>query len=215
MKQTKSYLNVLICKTIVLKMVTIIKESYWKILGVFYRNKNTPVHLREISRIINLKEGPLSRHLNKLLKDKILTSENEGNLKKFRITKQKIPEIFTLFSLEKYQKLDYIRKNTIQFYIKKLKEKPIFIVLFGSTAKGTHNKESDIDIITVFNKKTITKEAINYAESQTGIRISEFQLTYTNFIKELKLKEDQVIQSGIETGFPIYNHLYYEKIKNG
>lgn len=33
-------------------------------------------------------------------------------------------------------------------------------------------------------------------------------------MKELKLKEDEVIQAGIETGFPIYNHIYYygEKI---
>ena len=33
------------------------------------------------------------------------------------------------------------------------------------------------------------------------------------FYKELKMKEDSVIQSGVETGFPVYNHrAYYEAI---
>jgi hypothetical protein len=66
----------------------------------------------------------------------------------------------------------------------------------------------------VFNKKTDTKKAKDYAQAQTGITISEFQLTYKDFIKETKLKEDQVIQSGIESGFPIYNNKAYYEVFN-
>ncbi|MFH1440308.1 MAG: nucleotidyltransferase domain-containing protein [Candidatus Woesearchaeota archaeon] len=197
-------------------MRTLIKETYWDIINIFYNNKNTPVHLREISRMINLKEGPLSRHLNRLIKEKILVSHNEGNLKKFKIPKTKIPEIFTIFDIERYQNIPYIRKNAISFFIRQLKEKPLCILLFGSTAKNTSKKDSDIDLITIFNKKIDTKNALKYAEAQTGIKISEFQMTYQEFTKELKLKEDNVIQAGIETGFPICNHLYYyEEINNG
>lgn len=195
-------------------MRTIINEHYWKILEVFYKNKNIPMHLREISRNINLSEGPLTRHLNKLVKDKILTFKKEGNLKKFNIIK--IQEIFPIYDLERYKNLPYIRKNAINFYINSLKEKPLIIILFGSTAKGTYKEDSDMDLITIFNKKTDTKEALKYSEAQTGIKISEFQLTYENFTKELKLKQDNVIQAGIESGFPIYNQIfYYEVINNG
>lgn len=192
-------------------MRTIIKGTYWKILNEFY-NENKPIHLRELSRRIKLKEGALSRHLNKLKKENILLSKKEGNLKKFMLNFEKKAEIFTIIDINKYENLPYLRKKTLNFYIEHLKEKPIFVILFGSTAKGTLKKNSDIDIITVFNKKTNTKESQKNAEAQTGIKIREFQLTFNEFIKEIKLKKDYVIQAGLETGFPIYNHLYYYKI---
>lgn len=192
-------------------MKTLIKEQYWNTLKIFYNNNNSPVHLREISRKIDLKEGPLTRHLKKLLDDRILISNKEANLKKFRISLKNIPKIFTLFDIERYNNLHYIRKNSIDFYINHLKQKPVFIILFGSTAKGTYQKDSDIDLITVFNNKTDTKDARRYAEEQTGIKINEFQITYQNFIKETKLKEDKVIQAGIESGYPIYNHMFYHE----
>jgi predicted nucleotidyltransferase len=208
------FINVLIILTIVLKMRTIIKQPIWNILEVFYKNKNKPLHLRELSRRINLKEGSISRHLNYLLKEKILIFENEGNLKKFKI--KNIKKIFTLFDIQKYEDLPYIRKLSVNLYITHLKEKPLLIILFGSTAKETFNENSDIDIITIFNKKTDTKQAIKYAENQTGIKISELQLTYGEFIDEIKMKKDNVIQAGIETGYPIYNHFfYYEVMFNG
>jgi len=149
-----------------------------------------------------------------LEKTNILKSYKEANLKKYSIKKQAIPEIFSLFDTEKLEALPLLRKNAIKFYITTLKEKPIFILLFGSTAKGTFRDDSDIDVITIFNKKTDTTEAIKYAEAQSGIKISEFQLTYKQFILELKLKQDNVIQAGIETGYPIFNPMYFYEVKN-
>lgn len=171
------------------------------------------MHLREISRNIHLREGALTRHLNKLIKNNILTFEHEGNLKKFNLIN--VSKIFPIYDFNRYEKLPFIRKNTIKLYLDALAEKPIFMILFGSTAKGNYKDDSDIDLITIFNKKTDTKKAIKYAEAQTSIKISEFQLTYGEFTKELKLKQDNIIQAGIETGYPIYNQIfYYEVIKN-
>ena len=193
---------------------TIIQKQYWRILQLFYTNHNSLLHLRDISRKINLRESATSRHLQALEKTNILKSHKEANLKRYNIKKQALPEIFSLFDVEKQEALPLLRKNAINFYISHLKEKPIFIILFGSTAKGTFTDNSDIDIITIFNQKTNTKEAIKYAEAQTGIKISEFQLTYQQFIPELKLKQDNVIQAGIETGYPIFNQKYFHEVKN-
>jgi predicted nucleotidyltransferase len=193
-------------------MRTIIKQPIWKILEIFYKNKNKPMHLRELSRKINLKEGSISRHLNYLLKEKILIYEKEGNLKKFKI--KNINQIFPLYDIQKFEDLPYIRKFSVKFYINHLKEKPLLIILFGSTAKENFNVNSDIDILTIFNKKTKTQNSIKNAEIQTGIKISEFQLTYDEFIKEIKMKHDNVIQAALETGYPIYNHLFYYEVLN-
>jgi predicted nucleotidyltransferase/DNA-binding transcriptional ArsR family regulator len=206
-----NYLNDVNLTTFVVKMRTLIKNAYWNILKEFYHNKNTPLHLREISRKIQLDQSALTRHLNQLTKVRVLTSEKEGNLKKFSIVKHHIKAIYPLYDEEKLTHLPLLRKNAIHFYLQELPEKPVFALVFGSTAKGTFKEESDIDIITIFNSLVDTKKARTHAEAQTGITISEFQTTYKEFIKEVKLKKDAVIQSGIETGIPVYNkELYYE-----
>jgi len=193
---------------------TIIYAQYWKILQLFYSNHNISLHLRDISRKIGLKESATSRHLHALEKNNILKSYREANLRKYSLKREVISEIFTLFDQEKLEALPLLRKNALKFYVDRLKEKPIFIILFGSTAKGTFRENSDVDIIAVFNTKTNTKEARKYAEAQTSIRMSEFQVTYNQFIQELKLKQDQVIQAGLETGYPIYNQRFFYEVKN-
>jgi predicted nucleotidyltransferase len=205
----QKFINVLIFKTIVLRMRTIVKEPYWNILGVFYKNRNRPMHLREISRTIGLKEGALSRHLNALESAKILKAEREANLKKFSIAAPSLAQIYTLFDTEKYQALPFIRRKAISLYLEKLAEKPVFLILFGSSSKGTFRQDSDIDIISVFNRKADTKSALRHAEAQTGLGISELQMSYPAFVNETRLKDDNVVQAGIETGYPIYNHHYY------
>ena len=40
-------------------------------------------------------------------------------------------------------------------------------------------------------------------------------MNYEDFTNELKLKNDMVIQSALETGYPLINHIkYYEEINN-
>jgi|GEM_PF-558646 predicted nucleotidyltransferase len=211
MKNNTNYLNVVTFTTIVVKMKTLINKVYWKIVEIFYLNKNKPVHLREISRKIKLDQSALTRHLNKLTNNKILECKKEGNMKKFCISPKNIHNIFPIYDKDKLESLPMLRKNAIELYIDKLEDKPVFILLFGSTAKKTFTDESDIDIIIICNKKIDTKKAKEYAEAQTGITISEFQIKYTEFKKEIKLKEDNVIQAGIETGFPVYNNQEYYK----
>lgn len=210
--EKEKYLNVAYLTTFVVKMRTLIKKAYWNILNLFYSNGNRPLHLREISRRMKLDQGALTRHLKKLTSAKILRFEREGNLKKFCIHTESIRKIFPAYDEEKQDALPLLRKNALKYYIEYLNEKPVFLVLFGSTAKGTFREESDMDIIAVFNKKTDTGNARKYVQSQTGITLNEFQITYDKFIKELKLKEDNVIQAGIETGFPVYNRDAYYKV---
>jgi len=190
------------------------RGKIWKILELFYKNKNQPLHLREIARQINLGESPATRHLNYLTKTQILKFKAEANLKKFYISQKQIPQIFPLYDIERFEELPLLRKNALKYYLYKLENKPILIVLFGSTAKGTFKEESDIDLIEVYNEKTNNKEAVKFAEAQTGLRINTIQITFKQYTEELKLKKDHVIQSGLETGFPVYNHQFFYEVLN-
>ena len=155
----------------------------------------------------------ISRYLNELEKKKVLKSEKEGNLKQYSLLQnQQVYAVLTMFDVEKTQKLPLLRKNSINTYIKALPLPPIFAVVFGSTAKETYNEESDIDILIVTHAKIDTSKAEKEADAINAMKISTFQITFEEFKKELKLKEDKVIQSALETGYPVLNHIYYYEI---
>ena len=117
--------------------------------------------------------------------------------------------MFTLFDVEKLDRLPLRRQMAVSRYLKALPVPPVFAVLFGSTAKENYQKDSDMDILIVTNDKIDPKEAEREADAMSAIKISTFQIGYNNFLKELKLKDDKVVQSAINSGYPLINHLSY------
>lgn len=191
-------------------MGTLLKSGYTKVLRLFYENKNASFHLREIARKTELYANSVTRFLNQLEKEGILTYKKEGNLKKYRIKKsEKLANIFTSFDIERLNKLPLARKRAINYFLDKLHEKPVIALLFGSTAKEIFKKESDIDLLLIVNKKINNDKAKEYVDAQVGIKINCFQITYDEFLKEIKLKEDKVIQSALNTGYPIFNQILF------
>jgi len=197
-------------------MITILKIGYAKIMQLFYADKAAKLHLREIARQTKLHEPSVSRFLSSLEKDQILKSEKDGNLKKYSIRKGlRAYFIFEAFDLERLEKLPSIRRNAIKTYLDNLPEKPVFAVLFGSTAKRTYKEDSDIDILIITNKKISPEKAEKETDALTAMKISTFQIKYKNFLTELKMKEDKVVQSAINSGYPLINHIqYYEVLYN-
>ena len=195
-----------------LKMLNIINPGYKKILELL--SKET-LHLREIAKKTNLNENSVYRFLNSLLNKNILTSKKIGNMKFFSLNKNKNTFlILTALAIEKQENLHHLRKTAIDTFLKNLPEQPVFTILFGSTAKGTYSSESDIDLLLITNKKINTQKPVYEANAQTGIKISVFQMNYLDFLNELKVKNEPVIQSAIKTGYPLTNHIkYYEETR--
>jgi len=193
-----------------------ITTQSWKIVRLFYQNKFQQIHLREIARQAELHGPSATRCLKVLEKEKILKSEIEGNLKKYSLRHNKPAyAILTLLDVEKMEKLPVVRKNAISSYLKALPVPPVFAVLFGSTAKENYRENSDMDLLIVTNNKMDTKKAEREADAVGAVKVSTFQITYQNFLNELKMKEDKVVQSAIYSGYPLINHIaYYEVLFN-
>ncbi len=185
-------------------------------MQLFYKDKAVKLHLREIARQTELFEPSAYRFLNSLEKDQILRSEKDGNLKKYSIRKGlRAYFLFEAFDLENFEKLPSIRRNAIKTYLDNLPEKPMFAILFGSTAKGTYREDSDIDILLIANRKINPEQAEKEVNALTAMKMSTFQITYKDFLTDLKVKEDKVVQSAINSGYPLINHIqYYEALYN-
>ncbi|MEK6881927.1 MAG: nucleotidyltransferase domain-containing protein [Nanoarchaeota archaeon] len=163
-----------------------------------------------IARKTELYANSTTRFLDQLEKEGLLLSQKEGNLKKYKIKKsEKLNNIFASFDIERLNKLPLARKRAISYFLDRLHEKPVIVVLFGSTAKETFRKDSDIDLILIVNRKIDIEKAKDYVDAQIGIKINCFQITYEEFLKEIKLKEDKVIQSALNTGYPIFNQMLF------
>ena len=195
-------------------MKTLFKTGYEKILKLFYSDRNAQFHTIEIVRRTGLNENSAFRFLNQMEKDKILISKKDGNMKKYSIAKNDVAySLLTHLDILKFNSLPSIRKSATKLFLSKLKEQPIMVILFGSTAKENFQEQSDIDLLLIVNRKIDTKGAVSHADAQTGIRISAIQITFEELVEEIKLKNDKVIQSALNTGYPITNHIkYYEMI---
>ncbi len=196
-------------------MKTLMRPAVWRILGLFYANRNAPLHLRRIAREAGLNESSASRHLNQLTKAGILGEQKEANLRKFSVRGTALHGIFPLFDDERLDSLPALRKGAITHYLARLRRKPILIVVFGSTAKKTFTEDSDLDILEVFPGRTDTSAARAFSEAQTGIRIQAFQLTEHDFGRELKERKDMVVLSALTTGFPVFNQRYFYEVLLG
>jgi len=197
-------------------METLLKVGYEKILRLFYTDKTIQIHLREVARKTKLNENSAFRFLQDMEKEHILISKKDGNLKKYSLAKNNLTySLLTQLDILRFNTLPSIRRNAMTMFLNTLKEKPIIAILFGSTAKNTYTEHSDIDLLLIVNKKIDIKNAISYTDAQTAIRVSAIQINFEELVEEIKLKNDKVIQSALNTGYPITNHItYYEVMYN-
>jgi len=196
-------------------MTTLLKKGSSKIMRIFYNNRGKSFHLRELSRKTSLVGQSIMRHLDFLEKNRLLHSKREGNQRRYSINQsKKAYAVFTMFDVDRFEKLPPIRKQAVETYLKNLPEQPVYAVLFGSTAKENYTKDSDIDILLVVNSKIDSKKAEKEADALHSTKISTFQINYKSWILDLKLKEDKVAQSAISTGYPILNHIGFYEVLN-
>ena len=130
----------------------------------------------------------------------------------------KNPEIYSILSYFDYRRFNELpseRKKALNEFFDKIKIKPIITLIFGSTAKGTFGKKSDIDILLVYNKKeTRDNKLKEEIEAITGVRIQTFIIDFDYFKEQILKGEDKVIVHAIKTGFVItgFDKFYKEAL---
>ena len=199
---------------VIQKMNKILNKGKEEILACFYRNKNKELYFSEILRETKLTPNTTLRHLENLKNNNLIISVKKIGNTFYKINNNN-PQIFSLFSyfdFERFNELNTTRKRAITEFLDNLQLKPLIALIFGSTAKKSYTKGSDIDILLIFNREEKdNKELKKEIEALTGINLQTFIIDYDYFKEQLLKKEDSVLIHAIKTGFIIIGHYLFYK----
>jgi len=160
-------------------------------------------HIRGLAKLLGTNQTTIARKVDELHLSNILDFKKEGRNKVFFIKKTLEAKQF-IYSVETNKLLGLLKKYPNLRRIIEIiqKNKKIHLaVLFGSYAKCTAKKDSDIDIY-VDTKDAGFKEEIENIDSKISVKIGEYDKE-SLLIKEIE--KNHVIIKGVE--------IYYEKNK--
>src|SRR3989344_9439126 len=172
-----------------------------KMLECFYKNRQIELYFSEILRETKLTQNTTLKHLKNLHHSNLIISIKKIGNTFYRINPKNPQEysIFSYFDYKKFNELPSERKRAVNEFLDKLKVKPLIALIFGSTAKGTFGKKSDIDILLIFNKKEAKESKLKQdIEATTGVKIQTFIIDFDSFKEQIIREEDKVIIHAIK-----------------
>lgn len=142
-------------------------------------------HLRGIAKLLDASHSTVSRTLARFIDENVLDFKTEGKNKVFFIKKNLQAKNY-VFNAERYKLIQLLKQYPelgiiIEDVLKNCDAK--MIILFGSFAKGTAKKDSDIDIYIETTDRKI-KDKIETLHSKISVKIGDFD-THDQLIKEI------------------------------
>ena len=122
------------------------------------------VHKRELSKRLKLSMPSIDYGLKKIWK--LLKKQKAGNQIKYFLdySKDELSPALSAVEYVRLEKLPAKVRLAVRDFLKELKDKPIIALIFGSYVNGTYTKESDIDILLVFQKVDDSRYIENIAK---------------------------------------------------
>ena len=200
------------------KMNNLFGKGREKILEFFYLNKFKESYFSEILKETNLTPNTTLNHLKVLQKSNLIISTKKTNNTFYKLNKAEplVYSILSYFDFKKFNSLPSERKSAISSFLEKINVKPLIVLLFGSTATNNFSKESDIDLLLIFNKKELkNKKLLEDIEAVTGVKIQTFVIDLEYFEDQILRNEDKVVSHAIKTGYPVngFEQVYKRIIK--
>lgn len=147
-----------------------ITENGLQIISLFTNGFDREYYIREVEKLLKISPRTAQLILEDLENKGIIESKVRGKIKSYKLKINELSKRYLAF-VEQYKSIAFMEKNLL---VKEVIEKiSPFIkgigIIFGSYAKGTSNKESDLDI---FIAGDYEKEEIKKVSRNLGIEIS-------------------------------------------
>jgi len=166
--------------------------------------KEGKAYFNEICEKTGIKsKNNLVKNLNLMVSNKILLKEEKKANTFYSINYQNNVAIalLNLINQNKFEKIPFNIKKSVSESIFALN--PRIAILFGSYAKESYKKESDIDLL-FFDALTDKKEKIKEISRSFGVQIN---VTFME-LKELTLKSESLMHI-FKTGYPLAGEIYF------
>ena len=169
-------------------------ETKLKLIGLLEENKNG-IHLRGISRLLKTGLPNITRYAKILEKENVIEKQKDANLVKLKLKESpRTIAYLKQVNTERFLVLPKKIQSAINDFLNELKPRPLIIIIFGSYAKDNYKKNSDIDILLIFQKLENENQIENTAKRismRTNTNLSPVYLNYKNFeINFLNKKHD-------------------------
>lgn len=202
------------------------QETLLKIIGLMRKGLDNGLTILKISKRLKIGYRPAYNHITEMEKEGLIQIERIGSAKQCSLNFSSPKTRHLLESLDITRKEELFKKHPklkiIDNLILKLTEKFISeihsIILFGSYAKGTATKQSDIDLLFIISnlkdknlREAIERESASYRYSH-NIKINPLITNIEEFKKMLKAKELNVGKEIKEYGISLYGHEIFWKI---
>lgn len=179
-----------------------------KIVDLLARNAERKFTINEIAKSLGEYYSFAHRIVNRLINDGVIVKEKAGKswLCSINLENEKTTALIQLSEIEKKNEF-YISNKELRVitedFIKSAKStvKPISIVLFGSYAKGTATKQSDIDILLISKSKTGIDKITKEIYARFGKEINVIAITTRDFKKQ---KGKALIREIVKNHYVLY-----------
>lgn len=187
--------------------IKLITPTTLKVLDVFKKEK---IYFNQIAEIARIKsKSNLLAALERLVKMNVLKrEETKGNtFYTLNYDNGVSLSLLGLLCTFKLYALPFERRKAIETIIQQAR--PHILFLFGSTAKGTFSKESDIDVLFVYEGQGDIREieAVKAIGKKYGTVINPVYVQ----INELRHPIDSM-KHILETGYPVAGHLHFYEL---
>ncbi|MBW2989556.1 nucleotidyltransferase domain-containing protein [Candidatus Woesearchaeota archaeon] len=162
------------------------------ILAYYSRDYKLSVHGRELAKRENGKQKTVSNRLRLLEENKILRSEKKGSIKDYSLNMEN-PLTASLMVIA--EEVKAVRLLSSSFMLKDMVKKikglsKGLIIVFGSYARGSHSKGSDLDILILGTHEKKLKDAVKMYPVKTHIMC----MGKKSFEKGLSRKENFMLE---------------------
>ena len=168
-------------------------------LKYFYEDPNRRFHVREMARLLKLNPTTASKYLNQLNKEGLLARIHELGHVLFKAN----TESSSYKDAKIYYNIKSLRDSGLIEHLDRELHYPEAIALFGSYSKGENDKNSDIDLFILANRKKDVDLGI--FEKKLKAKIHLFIKNKDEFIK--LQKENKNLANSILNGIIIKGYL--------
>jgi predicted nucleotidyltransferase len=154
-------------------------DSQARVYRCLFGQPERAFHLNELRRLTGLGSASLQRELNRLADAGLVTSERVGNLRRFRANPDS-PVYLELVALtRKVLGAEPMLREALAVLVPNLRAAWIY----GSHAKATETESSDIDVMLIGNRVTLSRvlEVVTPIEAELGRKINAALYTTAEF----------------------------------